>query len=150
MSERVVKANFKETTGVDPAGAAAPADMAGALAKQGVARLQQSYQRMATAAEQINEAWRENYLLSADRLSGHALKVIADSRANTVAALDFMNRLLGTRSFADVISLSAAHARMIFEAASAQNKEFWQLGQSLAEAGEQTRQRLAGVMNKAS
>ena len=49
----------------------------------------------------------------------------------------------------DILSLSATQARKTFEAASAQNKELWELGQKLAaETGEPIKKHVAKALHQ--
>jgi phasin len=123
----------------------------GELAEQGVARAQEGCEKIKGASEGMTEALRESYSNSARSVTDYGLKVIEISSANTASAIDFFAHLLGSKSVTDVVTLSAAQARKGFDAASAQNKELWELTQKLArETGEPVRKRVAKVLQQAS
>ena len=121
------------------------------LAEQGVARAQEGCEKVKAASEEIAEALRETYSGNARSATDYGLKVIEISTANTASAIDFFAHLLGSKSMTDVLTLSATQARKAFDAASAQNKDLWELAQKLAtETGEPIRKHAAKVLQKAS
>jgi phasin len=123
----------------------------GEFAEHGVARAQEGCEKIKGASEGMAEALRETYSSTAKSATDYGLKVIEISTANTTAAIDFFAHLLGSKSVTDVVTLSAAQARKGFDAASAQNKELWELGQRLAmETGEPVRKRVTQALQRAS
>jgi len=119
------------------------ASLFGELAEQGVARAQQGCEKIKVLSEEMGEALRESYSSNAKSASDYGLKVIEISNANTAAAIDFFSDLLGSRSMTDACTLAAEQARKAFDAASAQNKELWELSQKLAaETSEPIRKRV--------
>lgn len=151
MSDTQVKVNLNGTTSVNGTNGFALPGMFGALAEQGVARAQEGCEKIKAASEQVTEALRETYSTNAGSATSYGLKVIEISNANTAAAMDFFVQLLGSKSVTDVFALSTAQARKTFDAASAQNRELWELTQKLAtEAGEPVRKNVARIFQKAS
>jgi phasin len=123
----------------------------GEFAEHGVARAQEGCEKIKGASQGMAEAFRETYSSTAKSATDYGLKVIEISTANTTAAIDFFAHLLGSKSVTDVVTLSAAQARKGFDAASAQNKELWELGQRLAmETGEPVRKRVTQALQRAS
>ena len=123
----------------------------GELAEQGVARAQQGCEKIKVASEGMTEALRETYSSNARSTTDYGLKVLEISNANAASAIDFFVHLLGSKSVADVFTLSASQARKTFDIASDQNKELWALAQKLAtETGEPIRDHFAKVLHKAS
>ena len=123
----------------------------GAFAEQGVARAQEGFEKIKVASEQMTEALRETYSANAGSAATYGLKVIEISNANTAAAMDFFVHLMDSKSMTDVFALSAAQTRKTFDAASAQNRELWELAQKLAtEAGEPVRKHVARIFQKVS
>lgn len=121
----------------------------GELAEQGVARAQEGCEKIKAASGGMAEALRETCSSNARSANDYGLKVIEISNANTTSAIDFLAHLLGSKSVTDVLSLSAAQARKTFEAASAQNKELWELGQKLAaETGEPIKKHVAKALHQ--
>lgn len=118
------------------------------LAEQGVARTQEGCEKIKAASEEIAEALRDSYSNNARTATDYGLKVIEISNANSVSAIDFFADLMGSKSVADVVTLSAAQARKALDAASSQNKELWGLAQKLAaETGEPIRKRVVKVLS---
>jgi len=134
VSESEVKAEANATNGfaLPLYGFPKMGGLFGELADQGVARAQEGCEKIKAASGEMAEALRETCSSNARSAGDYGLKVIEISNANTVSAIDFFANLLGSKSVTDVLSLSAAQARKTFEAASAQNKELWELGQKLA------------------
>ncbi|WP_245471101.1 phasin family protein [Bradyrhizobium genosp. SA-3] len=62
----------------------------------------------------------------------YGARVIEISKHNTNATLEFFSRLAETRSLPEIVHLSTAQSREAFEAASAQNRELWELAQKVA------------------
>jgi len=123
----------------------------GDFAEQGVARAQESCEKMKGASEGMAEALKQTYSSTARSATDYGLKVIEISNANTAAAIDFFAHLLASKSVTDVVTLSAAQARKGFDQVAAQNKELWELAQRLAvETGEPVRKRVTQVFQKAS
>jgi len=125
------------------------AGLFGELAEQGAARAQEGCEKVKAASGEMVEALRETCSSNARSAGDYGLKVIEISNTNTASAIDFFANLLGSKSVTDVLSLSAAQARKTFEAASAQNKELWELGQKLAaETGEPIKKHLAKALHQ--
>lgn len=121
------------------------------LAEQGVARAQEGCEKVKAASEEIAEALRETYSSNARSASDYGLMLIDISNCNTASAIDFFARLLGSKSMADVLTLSAEQARKTVDTTSAQNKDLWELAQKLAtDTGEPIRRHAAKVLQKAS
>jgi phasin len=123
----------------------------GELAEQGVARAQEGCEKIKAASGEMTEALRETYSSNARSATDYGLKVIEISNANTCSAIDFFAHLLSSKSVTDAFTLSAARACKAFDAASAQNKELWELAQKLAtETGEPIKRRVAKVLHQAN
>src|SRR5882757_4818333 len=121
------------------------------LAEQGFARAREGCEKMRVASEAMTEALRETYSSNARSTTDYGLKVLEISNANAASAIDFFVHLLGSKSVADVYTLSASQARKTFDIASDQNKELWAIAQKLAtETGEPIRDHFAKVLHKAS
>lgn len=121
------------------------------LAEQGVNRAQEGCEKIKAASDKMTEALRETYSNNARSATDYGLKVIEISKANTASGLDFFSQLLASKSMTDVFTLSATQTRKVFEAASAQNKELWELAQKLAiEAGEPIRNHVTKIFHQAS
>ncbi|WP_284262712.1 phasin family protein [Bradyrhizobium iriomotense] len=125
--------------------------MFGELTEQRAARAQEGYEKIKTASQELTEALRETYSNNARTATDYGLKVIEISNANANSAIDFFARIASSKSVTDVLTTSAAEARRAFDAASAQNRQLWELGQRLAtQSGEPIRQHVTKVFQKAS
>jgi phasin len=121
------------------------------LAEHGFARAREGCEKMKVASEAITEALRDTYSANARSTTDYGLKVLEISNTNTASAIDFFIGLLGSKSVADVVTLSTSQARKTFDVVSGQNKELLALGQKLAtETGEPIRDHFAKILHKAS
>jgi phasin len=121
------------------------------IAEQGVMRARDNCEQIKTASEEIVGILRETCSTNAKGAADYGAKVIEISGVNTSAAIDFLTDLMATKSLSDVVHLSATQGRKTFEAASAQNKELWELAQKVAtEAAEPIKKSFTRVLQKAS
>jgi len=102
------------------------------IAEQGIVRARDNCEKMKTASEEIVGVLRETCSTNAKGAAEYGAKVIEISGANTNAAIDFLTDLLAAKSPVDIMHLSATQSRKSFEAASAQNKELWELARKVA------------------
>ncbi|WP_224741746.1 phasin family protein [Bradyrhizobium sp. 2S1] len=110
----------------------------------------QGFSHARAASGRMTEVLGETYSCNARGAADYALKVIEISHANAASALDFFAHLLGSKSAADVLTLSTEQARKAFDTASDQNRELWALGQKLAaETSEPVRKHFAKVLHQA-
>ncbi|MGY4226389.1 hypothetical protein ACVMIH_003750 [Bradyrhizobium sp. USDA 4503] len=112
----------------------------------GFPRAQEGCEKIKATSVEIAAALRETYASNAQSATEYGLKLIELSQANTATAIDFAADILASRSPVDALSLSATQARKVFETASAQNKELWQLTQRLAT---ETRESIKRQVDKA-
>jgi phasin len=121
----------------------------GEFSEQGFARAREGCEKIKAASEDMAEALRESYSGNARSATDYGLKVIEISNFNTASTIDFFVQLLGTKSAADVVTLSAEQARKTFDTASAQGKDLWDLTQKLATAtGEPLKKHIAKVLHQ--
>lgn len=104
----------------------------GNLAEPAAARAKANFEQMKATSEEITGALYDACSTNAKRTAEYSTKVIEISSTRTASALDFLSQLADARSFADLVNLSTAHSRKTFEAASAQNRELWDLAQKAA------------------
>jgi phasin len=122
----------------------------GGIAEQSVVRVTESCEKMKAVSGEIAEILREAYSTNAKGAADYGAKVIQISGACTTSAFDFLTHLMGTKSLAEVIQLSATQSRRNFEVTSAQNKELWELAQKVAiEAAEPIKKSFTRVLQKA-
>jgi len=121
------------------------------IADQGVVRARDNCERIKAASGEIADILREAYSTNAKGAADYGVKVIEISGCNANSAFDFLTNLLDTKSLSEIIGLSATQSRKNFEAASAQNRELWQLAQKVAtETAEPIKKSFARVLQKAS
>jgi phasin len=153
VSESKVKAEVNGTNGfaMPPFGLPkfALPGVLGEFSEQGVARAWEGCEKIKAASEDMAEALRETYSGNARSATDYGLKVIEISNFNTASAIDFFVQLLGSKSAADVVTLSAEQARKTYDSASAQSKDLWELTQKLATAtGEPLKKHIAKVLHQ--
>jgi phasin len=102
------------------------------LAEQSVGRVKENCEKMKATSGEVTDNIREAYTCNAKGAADYGAKVIEISSINTQSALDFLTDLMATKSLSDIMSLSATQSRKNLEAASAQNKELWELAQRVA------------------
>jgi hypothetical protein len=117
--------------------------------EQVFARTRQDFEKIKAASEAMSEALRETYSNNAKSTTDYGLKVFEMSNLNAASALDFLIHLCGSKSATDVLSLSAAQTRKVFDTASDQNMELWALTRKLAtETGEPIRKHFTKVLQQ--
>ncbi|MET3908598.1 phasin [Bradyrhizobium sp. S3.3.6] len=125
--------------------------MLGDLTAPAATRAKANFEQMKTTSEQITAALCDACSTNARRAADYGTKVIEISNANTSSVLEFFSQLADARSFADLVSLSTAHGRKTFEAASAQNRELWDLAQKVAtETAEPIKNSFNRVLHRAA
>jgi phasin len=117
------------------------------LAERSIARAQDDCAKIKGISEDMADTLLEICSSNASGARDYGLRLIEMSKLNTASAIDFASHLLGSKSMSDVLSLSAAEARRMFENATAQNRELWELAK---EAGEPVRKQAAKVFLRAS
>jgi len=121
------------------------------IAEQSVVRAKESCEKMKATSGEIADILREAYSTNAKAAADYGAKVIQISGANTTSAFDFLTHLMGTKSLAEIIQLSATQSRKNFEVTSAQNKELWDLVQKVAiETAEPIKTSFTRALQKAS
>ena len=121
------------------------------FAEQGAAQAKDNFDKLRVASEEITEVLREACSTNARGAADYGAKVIEISKINTNSALEFLSQLADTRSLADVVNLSTSQGRKSFEAASAQNRELWELAQKVAtETAEPIKKSVNRVLHRAA
>jgi phasin len=106
--------------------------MFGGFAEQGAARAKENFEKMKAASEEIAEVLREACSTNAKGAGEYGAKVIEFSNTNASSTLEFLSQLADTKSLADVVNLSTTQSRRAIEAASAQNRELWEIARKVA------------------
>ena len=102
------------------------------IADQGVVRARDSCERIKAASGEIADILREAYSTNAKGAADYGVKVIEISGVNANSAFDFFTNLMETKSLSEIMKLSATQSRKNVEVASAQNRELWELAQTVA------------------
>ena len=123
----------------------------GGITEQSVVRARENYEKMKAASGEMVDIFREAYLTNAKGAADYGSKIIEISGANTNSAFDFLTNLVGTRSLSELINVSTTQSRRNVEAASAQNKELWELARKVAtETAEPLKKSFTRALQKAS
>ena len=101
------------------------------MADKGTAQAKASYDKMSAATAEASTVMQNAGATAAQGFKDSNAKVIEFARANSNAAFDFANELLGVKSPSEFIRLSTEQARKQFEVLSEQTKELTALGQKV-------------------
>jgi phasin len=101
------------------------------MADKGTAQAKASYDKMSAATAEASTVMQNAGATAAQGFKDSNAKVIEFARANSNAAFDFANELLGVKSPSEFIRLSTEQARKQFEVLSEQTKELTALSQKV-------------------
>ena len=101
------------------------------MADKGTAQAKASYDKMSAATAEASSVLKNAGATAAQGFKDSNAKVIEFARANSNAAFDFANELLGVKSPSEFIRLSTEQARKQFEVLSEQTKELTALSQKV-------------------
>jgi phasin len=119
------------------------------MTDKGVAHARDTYAKAKLASEEAADLLKNTYETVAKSATDYNLKFIEIVRANTRAAFDHANELLGVKSPSEFIELSTAHMRKQFETVSAQTKELCALAQrAVTDAADPIKTGASKVFNK--
>ena len=99
------------------------------MAEKGVEHTRNAYAKAKVASEEAIDLLENTCEIAAKRATDYNHKLIEIVRANTRAAFDNVNELLGAKSPPELIELSTAQMRKQFEIVSEQSKELCALTQ---------------------
>jgi phasin len=120
------------------------------MAEKGVEHTRDVYAKAKVASEEAIDLLENTCEIAAKRATDYNHKLIEIVRANTRAAFDNVNELLGAKSPPEFIELSTAQIRKHFESVSEQSKELCALTQEIAtEAAEAIKKGLSKGFNNA-
>jgi phasin len=103
-----------------------------AFAEKGVSQARDSYAKFKDAAESQNSTIEAVFTSASKGASAYSAKLMEFMKANTTAALDFAQELLGVKSPSEALELYTSHARKQFETFGAQAKELAEIAQKVA------------------
>jgi phasin len=121
------------------------------MAEKSLSHAKDNYEKMKSAAEEATGVLEDTYATASKGAADYTLKLIQMSRENANSAFDFATKLLGAKTFSEVVELSSAHAREQFEALTEQTKELASLAQKVAtEAAEPIKEGITKATKKAA
>jgi phasin len=120
------------------------------IAEKSVLQAKETYEKMKSAAEEATDVLEDTYATATRGVSDYGLKLIEAARENTNSAFDFASLLMTVKSLSEVVELSTAHARMQYEAVTAQTKELAAIAQKVAvDTAEPVKERFGKVFKVA-
>jgi phasin len=102
------------------------------FAEKSVQQAKDVYARIKSAAEETTDVLEDTYTSATKGATEFNLKALEALRANVNASFDYTRELLGSKTLAEAVELSAVHARKQFESLSAQTKSLSTLAQKVA------------------
>ena len=107
-------------------------EMVREFAEKSVQQAKDAYARIKTAAEETTDVVEDTYTSATKGATEFNTKALEALRANVNASFDYTSALLGSKTLADAVELSASHMRKQFESLSAQAKTLSTLAQKVA------------------
>jgi len=103
-----------------------------ALAEKGVSQARDNYAKFKDVAESNNSTIEAVFANASKGASEVSAKLMEMMKANTTAALDFAQELIGVKTPSEALELWSAHAKKQFETFTAFSKELAELSQKVA------------------
>jgi phasin len=107
-------------------------EMVREFAEKGVQQAKDVYARIKSAAEETTDVLEDTYASATKGATEFNLKALEALRVNVNASFDYARELMGSKTLADAVELSASHMRKQFEQLSAQTKTLSALAQKVA------------------
>src|ERR1700716_2909398 len=85
------------------------------LAEKPTAYAKDTVEKSTVAADEALKVVEQTYTMATKGAADLNLRLIEIARANTIAAFDFAQQLIGVKSPSEFLELSAAHSRKQFE-----------------------------------
>jgi phasin len=121
------------------------------MAEKSMSQAKDTYEKMKTVAEEATDMLEDTYATTTRGMSEYGMKLIEIARANRNAAFDFVSELLGVKSAAEALELSAVHAQKQLDTFTAQTKELSALAQKVAtDVTEPMKEGVTKVFNKSA
>jgi len=102
------------------------------FAEKSVQQAKDVYARIKSAAEETTDVLEDTYTTATKGATEFNLKALEALRANVNASFDYSRELLGSKTLAEAVELSATHVRKQFETLSTQAKALSTLAQKIA------------------
>jgi phasin len=103
-----------------------------AFAEKGVSQARESYTKFKDAAETHNSTIEAVFTTATKGATDYSAKVLDIVKANTNAAFDFAQELVGAKTPSQAMELWSAHTKKQVETLTAQAKELAELAQKIA------------------
>jgi phasin len=107
-------------------------EMVREFAEKSVQQAKDVYARIKSAAEETTDVLEDTYTSATKGATEFNLKALETLRTNVNASFDYTSELMGSKTLADAVELSASHMRKQFESLSAQAKTLSALAQKVA------------------
>ncbi len=107
-------------------------EMVREFAEKSVQQAKDAYARIKSAAEETTDVLEDTYTSASKGATEFNLKALEALRVNVNASFDYARELMGSKTLADAVELSASHMRKQFEQLSAQAKTLSTLAQKVA------------------
>jgi phasin len=102
------------------------------FAEKSVQQAKDVYARIKSAAEETTDVLEDTYTSATKGATEFNMKALEALRVNMNASFDYTRELMGSKTLADAVELSASHMRKQFESLSAQAKSLSALAQKVA------------------
>jgi phasin len=107
-------------------------EMVREFAEKSVQQAKDVYARIKSAAEETTDVLEDTYTSATKGATEFNSKALEALRVNVNASFDYTSELMGSKTLADAVELSASHMRKQFEQLSAQAKTLSALAQKVA------------------
>lgn len=107
-------------------------EMVREFAEKSVQQAKDVYARIKSAAEETTDVLEDTYTSATKGATEFNMKALEALRVNVNASFDYTRALMGSKTLADAVELSASHMRKQFESLSAQAKTLSALAQKVA------------------
>jgi phasin len=107
-------------------------EMVREFAEKSVQQAKDVYARIKSAAEETTDVLEDTYTSATKGATEFNLKALEALRVNVNASFDYARELMGSKTLADAVELSASHMRKQFESLAAQAKTLSALAQKVA------------------
>jgi phasin len=123
--------NFTDSFTASPSAFEIP-EQVRAFADKGVAQAREQYARFKDVAENNNTAVEAAFGVASKGASDYSTKLLGFFQANTYAAFDLAQQLVGVKSLAEAADVWGSHARKQVETLTSQSQELAELSRKVA------------------
>lgn len=120
-------------------------------AEKGIVQAKENYEKMKSVAEEATDVLEETYSTASKGACDYGLKVIEAARTNSNATFDLFGKVLGAKSYSEVVELSTGFMRAQFDTMTAQAKDLASCAQKVTtETVEPIKEGFTSAMRKAA